>query len=85
MLHSDDHGVVVMRDDPNGVTVRECDDSSRPSMVGFIELYEYCIHNQNIPNTFPSREARTSFINKTSDYGANKEVWIFLGHFKGRW
>lgn len=73
-LHNDDHEVIFMRVNSDGVIVRESDDGIQASLLVFGYSWGYYVRSQDLHVVFPPKESRTSFVCESSPNGTNHEV-----------
>lgn len=82
MLHNNDHGVVIVKEDFNDVAARESNTGSWLSPFNFRESQGYHTRSKYFPNILSPGGTEASFTGDTSDYGAIHKVYIFVDHLQ---
>lgn len=84
MLHNDDHMVIIVREDFDGVTYRKGDIYTCFSLFHIRESRGYYVYSQHLSDVFPLGGVETSSTDETTRYGVNHEMWSFVGHIRGK-
>lgn len=71
ILYSDDHEVIIVREDSNDVTLRESDADIWFFPIIFGGFLGYYVCSQHLPGIFPLGGVGSSFVDETSSHGLN--------------